>query len=319
MGQTNMAQFLYCALIWLGLVASAFSEELKITVHSTSGGAMIHARVFAKHMAKYTSENIIVRAMPGASGIVQANYLYNAAPKDGSEIGTIDAKIFVQSITKANTVQFDLAKFGWLGSAVDARQEPYVLWSKVGATELIAGSEGGFAINPISLVNSILRWNMRDVVGYGDQAQAKLAFEKGEINLVAYSLTGIRATSPAWLKDPTILPVIQYGAGIKRHRDLPFVPTVTEFSATDGDRDLIKSYENLLILSRAFAAPPNIPEARLAHLRAIFERTVTDQEYRDDAAKIGVIVSPVSWREAEELVKGMKAIPPDTVARLKQF
>lgn len=314
-----MAQFLYCALIWLGLVASAFSEELKITVHSTSGGAMIHARVFAKHMAKYTSENIIVRAMPGASGIVQANYLYNAAPKDGSEIGTIDAKIFVQSITKANTVQFDLAKFGWLGSAVDARQEPYVLWSKVGATELIAGSEGGFAINPISLVNSILRWNMRDVVGYGDQAQAKLAFEKGEINLVAYSLTGIRATSPAWLKDPTILPVIQYGAGIKRHRDLPFVPTVTEFSATDGDRDLIKSYENLLILSRAFAAPPNIPEARLAHLRAIFERTVTDQEYRDDAAKIGVIVSPVSWREAEELVKGMKAIPPDTVARLKQF
>jgi hypothetical protein len=280
---------------------------------------MIHARVFAKHMAKHTSENIIVRAMPGASGIVQANYLYNAAPKDGSEIGTIDAKIFVQSITKANTVQFDLAKFGWLGSAVDARQEPYVLWSKVGATELIAGSEGGFAINPISLVNSILRWEMRDVVGYGDQAQAKLAFEKGEINLVAYSLTGIRATSPAWLKDPTILPIMQYGSGLRRHRDLPFVPTVTEFAATDGDRDLIKSYENLLILSRAFAAPPGVPEVRLAHLRAIFERTVTDPEYRDDAAKIGVIVSPVSWREAEEIVKGMKQIPPDTVARLKQF
>jgi hypothetical protein len=314
-----MAQFLYCALIWLGLVASAFAEELKVTVHSASGGAMIHARVFAKHMAKHTSENIIVRAMPGASGIVQANYLYNAAPKDGSEIGTIDAKIFVQSITKASTVQFDLAKFGWLGSAVDAREEPYVLWSKVGATELIAGSEGGFAINPVSLVNSILRWNMRDVVGYGDQAQAKLAFEKGEINLVAYSLTGIRATSPAWLKDPTILPVMQYGAGLKRHRDLPFVPTFTEFSATDGDRDLIKSYENLLILSRAFAAPPGVPEARLAYLRVLFERVFTDQEYRDDAAKIGVIVSPVSWREAEEIVKGMKEISPDTVSRLKQF
>jgi hypothetical protein len=220
---------------------------------------------------------------------------------------------------KANTIQFDLTKFGWLGSAVDARQEPYVLWSKAGATELIAGSEGGFAINPISLVNSILRWNMRDVVGYGDQAQAKLAFEKGEINLVAYSLTGIRATSPVWLKDTTILPVMQYGAGIKRHRDLPLVPTVTEFAATDGDRDLIKSYENLLILSRAFAAPPGVPEARLAYLRVLFERVFTDQEYRDDAAKIGVIVSPVSWREAEEIVKGMKQIPPDTVIRLKQF
>ena len=314
-----MAHIYRFALIFLCLVSTAFAEDLKFVVHSASGGAMIHARVFAKHMAKHTSESIVIRAMPGAAGVVQANYLYNAASKDGSEIGTIDAKIFVQSITKPGPVQFDLAKFGWLGSAVDARQEPYVLWSKAGTTELIAGSESGFSINPISLVNSILRWDMREVIGYGDQAQAKLAFEKGEINLVAYSLTGIRATNPAWLKDPTILPIMQYGAGLKRHRDLPFVPTVTEFAATDGDRDLIKSYENLLILSRAFAAPPGVPGARLTYLRVLFERTFTDPEYRDDAAKIGVIVSPVSWREAEEIVKGIKAIPPNTVLRLKHF
>ena len=314
-----MAQFLYCALIWLGLVASAFAEELKITVHTTSGGVMIHARVFAKHMAKHTAENIVIRAMPGATGITAANYLYNAAPKDGSEIGTVDSRVFIHGVTKPDTVQYDLNKFSWLGSATDNRREPFVLWAKAGSNELIAGSEGGFAINHISLVNSILRWNMREVIGYPDSAQTKLAFEKGEINLVSYNLTGVRTTNPAWLKDPSIIPLVQYGAGVKRHPDLPFVPTVTEFAANDDDLSLIRAYENLLVLGRAFTAPPSVSEPRLGYLRALFERTVTDPEYRDDAAKIGVIVSPVSWREAEEIVKGMKLISPNTVTRLKQF
>lgn len=314
-----MAVFLRSAVLWLVLVASAAAEELKVTVHTATGGVMIHARIFAKHMAKYTSENIVIRTMPGATGITAANYLYNVAPKDGSEIGTIDSRVFIHGVTKPDTVQYDLNKFGWLGSAVDNRKEPFVLWSKTGSNELIAGSEGGFAINHISLVNSILRWNMREVIGYPDSVQTKLAFEKGEINLVSYNLTGIRTTNPAWLKDSTIVPLVQYGGGDKRHPDLPFVPTVTDFAVTDDDRKLIDAYENLLVLGRPFTAPPGVSDARLGYLRGLFDRTVADLEYREDAAKIGVIVSPVSWREAEEIVKGMKAIPPSTVARLKQF
>ena len=37
------------------------------------------------------------------------------------------------------------------------------------------------------------------------------------------------------------------------------------------------------------------------------------------AAKIGVIVSPVSWREAEKIVQDMSNTPLNTVSRLKQF
>lgn len=314
-----MAVFLRSAVLWLGVVSSAFAEDLKIIVHTTSGGVMIHARVFAKHMSKYTSENIVIRTMPGAVGVTAANHLYNAAPKDGSEIGTIDSKVFIYGVTKPETVKFDLAKFNWLGSAVDNRQEPFVLWAKAGSDRFIAGSESGFPINHISLVNSILRWDIQEVSGYPDSAQTKLAFEKGEINLVAYSLTGIRTTNPDWLINPSVLPLVQYGAGMKRHRNLPFVPTVTELSPSDEDKRLIASFERLFVLGRAFAAPPSIPEHRLIQLRVLFERTVTDPEYREEAAKIGVIVNPVSWREAEEIVKDISRTPPDTVSRLRQF
>jgi len=314
-----MAQLLYCALIWLWLAASAFAEELKIVVHTVSGGHMIHARVFAQHLQKYSGQPVTIKAVPGAAGVTAANYLYNVAPKDGTEIGTIDSRVPVQFLAKGDGVKYDISKFGWLGSAVDGRREPFVLWAKAGSDPLVAGTESASSINHIRLINNVLRWDMKEVVGYADSTQTKLAFERGEINLVAYNLTGIRTTSPTWLSDTSILPLIQYGGGRARHKSLPFTPTAMELSSTEEDKRLIEAFERLFILSRPFAAPPGVPNDKLAHLRALFERTVTDPEYRADAAKIGVIVSPVSWREAEEIVKDMTKTPLDTVSRLKQF
>jgi hypothetical protein len=306
------------ALVALATAASA--NDLKIVTHTSTGGFTIHARVFAQHLQKYTpGQTVSIKIVPGAAGIAAANYLYNVAPKDGSEIGTINTKVLTQGLIKNDEVKYDLSKFGWLGSSIDGRKEPFVLWAKAGPDQLIAGSEGGFAINHIKLVNSVLRWNMREVVGYAESGQVRMAFEKGEINLVAYNLTGIRTTAPAWLKDSSVLPMVQYGAGMKRHPDLPFVATVMELSASNEDKNLIAAFERVLVLGRAFAAPPNLPEDKLAHLRVLFERVVSDPEYQSDAAKIGVIVSPVSWREAEEIVKDISMTPPDTVSRLKQF
>ena len=314
-----MAQFLYCALVWLGLTAGAVAEELKIIVHTVSGGHMIHARVFAQHLKKYSSHPVAIKAVPGAAGVTAANYLYNVAPKDGTEIGTMDSRVPVQFLAKGEGVKYDISKFGWLGSAVDGRQEPFVFWARAGSDPLVAGTESASSINHIRLINSILRWDMKEVVGYADSTQTKLAFERGEINLVAYNLTGIRTTSPAWLTDTTVLPMVQYGNGRGRHKSLPFTTTVMELAPTEEDRELVESFERLLILVRPFAAPPGVPDDKLAHLRLLFERVVSDPEYRDDAAKIGVIVSPVSWREAEEIVKDMSKTPMDTISRLKQF
>jgi hypothetical protein len=248
-----------------------------------------------------------------------ANYLYNVSAKDGSELGAIDAKAFTAGAFRESTAQFDLNKFGWLGSVVDGREEPYVLWTKTGLSPLVSGSEGGLQINHAKLANNVLRWDVKHIAGYPDPAQVRLAFEKNEINLVSFSITGVRTNTPHWFRDPSFLPLIQYGSGVKRHKDLAFVPTLAEFAASNEDKQLISSFERLFVLGRAFAAPPSIPEHRLIQLRALFERTVTDQEYREEAAKIGVIVSPVSWREAEEIVKDISRIPPDTVAKLKSF
>lgn len=304
----------------VALATAANANDLKIVTHTSTGGFTIHARVFAQHLQKYTpGQNVSIKIVPGAAGIAAANYLYNVAPKDGSEIGTINTKVLTQGLIKNDEVKYDLPKFGWLGSSVDGRREPFVLWAKAGPEGLIAGSEGGFAINHIKLINSVLRWNMREVVGYAESGQVRMAFEKGEINLVAYNLTGIRTTAPAWLKDTNIMPMVQYGYGLARHPDLSNVPTVMEFAKTDEDRRLIDAFERMLILGRAFAAPPNVPKEKLAGLRTAFDLVFNDKDYQRDAEKIGVIISPVYWKESQEIVMSMKAIQADTISKMTSF
>ena len=288
-------------------------------VGSATGGVMANARIFAKHMEKYAQGNVTIKIVPGAGGVSAANYLYNVSARDGFEFGTIDAKVFVAGSLKEETAKFDLAKFGWLGSVVDGRREPYVLWAKAGSLPLISGSESGFPINHVKLANSILRWDMRHVVGYPDPAQVRLAFEKGEINLVSFSVTGVRTNTPQWLTDTSVLPLVQYGAGSKRHKDFPFTPALAEFAVSQDDKDMFKFFESLLVPARAFAAPPNVPELRLAYLRTLFERTVTDPEYQADAVKIGVVPSPLSWNETQEIVKQMVSTDPKIVRRISEF
>lgn len=314
-----MANILRSAVIWLGLTAGAVAEELKVVVHTVSGGHMIHARVFAQHLQKQSGHPVTIKTVPGAAGVTAANYLYNVSPKDGTEIGTIDSRVPIQFLAKNEGVKYDITKFGWLGSAVDGRHEPFVLWTKAGVGPLVAGTESASSINHIRLINSVLRWDMKEVVGYADSLQAKLAFERGEINLVAYNLTGIRTTNPSWLTDKEIVPLVQYGAGRTRHMSLLSTPTAMELAKNDEDKTLIEAFERLLVLSRPFVAPPGVPKQRLAYLRGVFERTVADPEYQSDARKIGVIPSPITWNEAQEIVKSMALTDLKTIRQITAF
>ena len=57
--------------------------------------------------------------MEGAGSLRLANWLYKAAAKDGSEIGTIGRGIAFDPLLGNKEAQFDATKFTWLGSATD--------------------------------------------------------------------------------------------------------------------------------------------------------------------------------------------------------
>ena len=60
---------------------------------------------------------IVPRNMEGAASLRLANYLYSAAPRDGTVIGAISRGAAFDPLLGENGAQFDASKFSWIGSA----------------------------------------------------------------------------------------------------------------------------------------------------------------------------------------------------------
>src|SRR5215212_6493524 len=89
--------------------------------YTSGGGYDIYARVLSKHLGRHIPGNpsIVPQNMPGAGSLRVANFLYNAAPKDGTTLGMIGRGLAVEPLIGASAAQFDGRRFTWLGSGSD--------------------------------------------------------------------------------------------------------------------------------------------------------------------------------------------------------
>src|SRR6187549_919577 len=101
-----------------------------IVGYGPSGGYDSYARVLARYLPKYIPGNptIVVQNMPGAASIRATNFIYNVAPRDGTTIATFGRNTPLLGAIKTNqNVQFDPAKFTWLGSMSSFANDGYIL------------------------------------------------------------------------------------------------------------------------------------------------------------------------------------------------
>src|SRR5262249_33729398 len=87
--------------------------------YSVGGRYDLYARVIAGHIGKHIPGNptIVVKNMEGAGSLRLANWLYNAAPKDGTVFGTIGRGTGFDPLLGHKGASFDATKFTWIGSA----------------------------------------------------------------------------------------------------------------------------------------------------------------------------------------------------------
>src|SRR5690242_6518561 len=102
--------------------ADAFYKGKTVEVFvgtATGGGYDSYGRLLAGHIGQYLpgKPNVIVRNMPGASGLALANNLYNQAPRDGSVFAILHNNMTVEPVIGNKNARFDATKFNWIGSA----------------------------------------------------------------------------------------------------------------------------------------------------------------------------------------------------------
>lgn len=95
-------------------------KRIRIVTFAPPGGAFdLYSRLVARHMSRYVPGNpgFIVQNMPGGGGLIAARFVYAVAPKDGTVIVSTNQGLVLQQVLGLPGIEFDHAKFAWLGSA----------------------------------------------------------------------------------------------------------------------------------------------------------------------------------------------------------
>jgi tripartite-type tricarboxylate transporter receptor subunit TctC len=312
-------------------------KQIELIVGSGPGGGYdTYARLIARHLARYLpgQPTIVVQNMPGAGGLRAANYLYNVAPKDGTSIGTFAHDLVLVGLLGRNpNIQFDSRKFTWLGSVSSFADDAYLLIARPDAPvksaaqaqapdgpPLLVGAsaQGGGTSDIAGLLRDLLGFNLKVIPGYPDSSAMFLALDRGEIDARFTAISVLQLTRPQWLAPQSGMRVIVQFARAVRHPRFPDVPTARELARSERDRALIELAELPYLLDRPFMAPPNLPPERAQALQEAFASVQNDAQYRDDAAKLGLDLSPIDAGEVARAIGRIGNAPPDALDYMKK-
>jgi tripartite-type tricarboxylate transporter receptor subunit TctC len=305
--------------------------------YGPGGGYDVYARVLSRHIGKHIPGNptIVVQNMPGAGSLRAANYLYSVAPKDGTVFGTFARNMPLMGLLKTNqNVQFDPKKFTWLGSSSSYQNDAYLLLvrkdAKVKSVEdarrpggppIILGStaEGTSSDAMPVVLRDMLGFNIKQISGYTDSGVLFMAMERNEVEGRTVGLSAVRSNKPEWLQPNGLMQGLVVFGRATRHPDLPDVPTARELAKSDRERTLIEILEVPYLLSRPYAAPPDVPPARAKALQDAFMAAHKDPAYLEEAAKLNIDVSPISGQEILQLIDRIAATPPDLLKSVEKL
>src|SRR5438552_2416045 len=261
--------------------------------YSVGGGYDLYARLLARHLGKHIPGNptVVPKNMEGAGGLRLANWLYQAAPKDGTVLGATSRSVAFENILGNKAAQYDASKFTWIGSAND-EVSVCVSWENSGVTtfedlyvkELAVGSTGvaDDTYQFPRFVNNALGTKMKIVTGYPGGNDVSLALERGEVQgRCGWSWSSIKTTRFNWVRDKRIVVLVQMS--LTKHPDLPDVPLIMDLAKTNEQRQIFKMIFARQTMGRPYLAPPGVPPDRLAALRQGFMDTMTNKEFLADA------------------------------------
>jgi tripartite-type tricarboxylate transporter receptor subunit TctC len=284
---------------------------VNLVVGFNPGGAYDpYARVVARHLPKHLpgAPDIVVKNMQGAGSVRAANYLYNVAPKDGSELGLIAGSAALEPMFGARPTQFEGQKFSWIGSANDEpgvcfawHTTPFTRAQDLFEKELVLGTSGTSNLDFPLALNAVLGTRMKLVRGYNGTSAIMLAMERGEVQgMCGMVYAGLQAAHPDWLRERKVRTLMQIG--LQRNSKLGDVPFVMDFAKHEDDRRVLRLLVGWTIMGRPYLAPPGIPEDRKLALRRAFDATMRDPAFLDEASKLRLDIAPITGEAIEQFL-----------------
>jgi tripartite-type tricarboxylate transporter receptor subunit TctC len=306
-------------------------RTVELYIGSTVGGGYdAYGRLVARHIGKHIPGNPVVvpQNMEGTGSIRLTNWIFEAAPKDGTVFALVNRGIaFVPLLGERQFAQFDPREFIWLGSASDDvsvciahKRTGLTRFEQLYERELIVGNTGPGADGSFmtDVVRELLGANIRSVTGYPGGNEIYLAIEQGEVDgMCGLAWSALNTARPQWLRDGTVNILIQLG--LREEPALSGVQAVMDLPLTAEQRQILRLILLRAYFGRPFVAPPGLPADRAAALRDAFDATMRDPQLLAEAEILRVSIAPIPGTQLDDLLDEAYATLPDLVERAREL
>jgi tripartite-type tricarboxylate transporter receptor subunit TctC len=308
-------------------------RQIRFAIGSAGGGGYdFYSRLVGRFMNRHLPGNpfFVMQNMPGAGGVIVANYLYNIAPHDGSEIGMVARGAATQPLLdpKDRGPRYVATRFNWIGTPQQevglllVRQpSPIKTLADLKTHELILS--GTSPVAPTSLyprmLNRLVGTKFKVIEGYKSSQDSLLAVERGEVegHSSGSSAAPLRDRIAPWVQSGKVKVLAQIG--LARDPEYPDVPLILDLATTAQDRQIMELALTQQLLAWPIVAPPDVPADRVKALRDAFDATMTDADFLAEAGRQKLIINPVSGLAINALLDRAYATAPDVLERVRSL
>ena len=324
----------FAAIIGAGTQASAQTAEefykgktIDLVIGYPPGGSNdTWGRILARHLGKHVPgrPNVVPKNMPGAGSFLAVNQIFNVLPKDGTIIGIGAPTMALDEKLGSQGVRFKTAELNWIGR-VDSLVNMVFMWKtspvktfadaqRIESTLSGTGAGSTVSIYP-TVMNNVFGTKFKLIMGYRGSNEAMLAVERGEVEGHSTSWTALKVAHPDWIENKSVTLLVQFA--IKRHPDLPALPTAVDLARNDEERAILGAIMNASEVGTAFFTTPGVPAGRLTALRRAFDATMKDPEFLAETQKIKLGVTPITGEELQKLVAEVSNLPPGLLEKVR--
>jgi tripartite-type tricarboxylate transporter receptor subunit TctC len=321
----------------LAMAAPAFAQSadkfyegktIRIIVALGTGGdydnyARLAGRWLGKHIPG--SPTVVVQNMPGAGGLVAANYVHNVAPKDGTVIGALHANTTLAQVTGAPNVEYDARQFAWIGRTSSGGLNVHHTWHTTGVKsfdelptrQVVVGAGGPTSDSTVlpTAINQMMGGKLKILGGYSGTNETTMALERGEVDMAMQNWEFLRSRQADWLRDKKINLIVQYG--LQRHPELPNVPTIVEMAKTEEQRQVWSLFLKSSVIGYSLAMTPGVPADRVALVHKAFDDMMKEPGLLAEANRLSLPVEPMSGEALQETIRSMFEIDPASITKAK--
>ena len=292
-----------------------------------AGGYDSIARIFARHFGKHLpgTPSVVVQNQPGAGSLTAANLLYNAAPKDGSQLAMFASSAALEPLMGNQLAKFDATKFEWLGNlnrdtpACGAWASSGIkTWDDLTKRKTRFGASGPAAITAqhAFFLKNVLGADIQVIMGLGGTGPIVLAMQRGEVDAsCGMFMSSVRGAFRTDFDKGNLIIFMQLGK--KKEPFFKNAASVYDVVKNDEDRKLAEFVFTQAEVTRPIAMAPGTPPSIVASMRAAFDKTVRDKDYLAELEKAQIDGDSMNGAETAAAFKAAIESPRSIIERSK--